>query len=50
MKEKVIKILVKGGFNSESVNKMIADHFEYAIHTYPEAKPSFIADVVSALS
>lgn len=50
MKAKVIKLLINGGFNEESVNKMMADHFEYAIRTYPNAKPSFIADVVSTLS
>ena len=50
MKAKVIKILLKGGFNEASVNQMISKHFDYAVNTYPEAKPSFIADVVSSLS
>lgn len=50
MKAKVTKILMKGGFNQASINKMIDEHFEYAVRNYPEAKPSFIADVVSTLS
>lgn len=50
MKAKVTKILLKGGFNEASVERMMVEHFDYAIRTYPEAKPSFIADVVSSLS
>lgn len=50
MKDKVIKMLVKGGFNQASVDHMIREHFDYAVKTYPEAKPKFISDVVSTLS
>lgn len=50
MKAKVIKILLKGGFNQASVDRMIAEHFNYAVSTYPDATSSFIADVVSSLS
>lgn len=49
MKDKVVKILLKGGFNQVSIEKMIHDHFDYAVKTYPEAKPRFIAEVVSTL-
>ena len=50
MKDKVVKLLIKWGNSEESVNRMIDTHFDYAVKTYPEAKPSFIADVVSTLS
>jgi hypothetical protein len=49
MKAKVINLLIKGGFNQESVAAMIEAHFDYAVNTYPEAKARFLADVVSAL-
>lgn len=49
MKDKVVKLLIKWGNSEAAVDRMIAEHFEYAIKTYPEAKPAFIADVVSAL-
>lgn len=50
MKEKVIKVLLKGGFNQASVEMMIAKNFDYAVSTYPDASPRFIADVVSTLN
>ena len=49
MKAKVINLLIKGGFNQESVSAMIEANFDYAVKTYPEAKARFLADVVSAL-
>lgn len=49
LKAKVINLLIKGGFNQSSVEVMIAEHFDYAVKTYPEAKARFLADVVSAL-
>lgn len=49
MFNKVSKILTNGGFSAESVEKMMAAHFDYAVRTYPEAKARFIADVVSSL-
>lgn len=50
MKAKVIKLLIKWGNSEASVDRMMDEHFEYAVNTYPEAKPSFIANVVSTLS
>ena len=50
MKEKVTKILLKGGFNQASVDMIIAKNFDYAVSTYPDASPRFIADVISTLS
>lgn len=49
MKDKVVKVLLKGGFNEETINKMIAQEFEYVIKTYPEAKPRKVADIISLL-
>lgn len=49
MKAKVIKNLLKVGFNEESVTSMVDAHFEYVTKTYPEAKPAKIADIVSTL-
>jgi len=49
MKNKVKNLLIKWGNSEETTNEMIETHFEYAVATYPEAKPSFIADVVSSL-
>lgn len=49
MKAKVIKLLIKWGNSEASVDRMMSEHFDYAIKTYPEAKPAFIADVVSTL-
>lgn len=50
MKEKVIKLLLGGGFNQESVDMMIAKNFDFAVSAYPDAGHRFIADVVSTLN
>lgn len=49
MKDKVINLLIKWGYNEKEVAKMIGLHFDYAVKTYPDSKPSFIADVVCTL-
>lgn len=49
MKAKVIKNLLKAGFNEESVNKMVESQFDYVTKTYPEAKPAKVADIISTL-
>lgn len=49
MKAKVIKNLLKAGYNEESVNKMVDAQFDYVVKTYPEAKPAKIADIISTL-
>ncbi len=49
MKAKVIKNLLKAGFNEKSLNAMVEAHFEYVVKTYPDAKPAKIADIVSTL-
>lgn len=49
MKTKVIKNLLKAGFSEESVNKMVAEQFDYVTSTYPEAKPAKVADIISTL-
>lgn len=49
MKEKVIKLLVKWGYNSDSAVKMVEENLDIALKMYPESKPSFIADVVCTL-
>jgi len=49
MQTKVIKNLLKAGFNEKSVNSMVEAHFEYVVKTYPEAKPAKVADIVSTL-
>ena len=49
MKDKVIKLLIKWGYNEQTVKSMIDANFEIAIKSYPESKPSFIADVVCTL-
>ena len=49
MKAKVIKNLLKAGFNEKSVNTMVEAHFDYVVKTYPEAKPAKVADIISTL-
>ena len=49
MKDKVIKLLVKWGYNEETVKSMVDANFDIAVKSYPDAKPSFIADVVCTL-
>lgn len=49
MKSKVIKILLKWGNNEKSVLDMIDENFDFAVTTYSDATPSFIANVVSTL-
>lgn len=49
MKAKVIKNLLKAGFNEESVNKMVDAQFDYVVATYPEAKTAKVADIISTL-
>lgn len=49
MKDKVIKLLIKLGHNEETVKSMIEANFDIAVKLYPDAKPSFIADVVCTL-
>lgn len=49
MKDKVIKLLIKWGYNEDTTKSMIDANFDIAIKAYPESKPSFIADVVCTL-
>lgn len=49
MFNKVFKLLVKGGHNEKSINKMMGDNFGIAVRSYPEAPARFIADVVMTL-
>ena len=49
MKNKVINILLKWGNNEESVLSMIDKNFDFAVSTYRDATPSFIANIVSTL-
>ena len=49
MKDKVIKLLIKWGYNEESVKSMVEANLAVAIKSYPDAKPSFIANVVCTL-
>ena len=49
MKDKVTKALLKGGFSEDTINKMLAQEFDYVVKTYPEAKPSKVADIISRL-
>jgi hypothetical protein len=49
MKDKVTKLLVKWGHNENDAERMVEAHLDYAVKTYPDSKPAFIAEVVSAL-
>lgn len=49
MENKVAKLLLKWGYSESKVNEMIKKNLEIAVKSYPEAKPSFIADVVCSL-
>lgn len=49
MKDKVIKLLIKWGYNEETVKLMVEANFDIAVKSYPDSKPSFIADVVCTL-
>lgn len=49
MKDKVIKLLIKWGYNEQAAKSMVEENLDIAIKSYPDAKPSFIADVVCTL-
>lgn len=49
MKDKVVKLLIKWGYNEETVKSMVEANLDIAVKSYPDAKPSFIADVVCTL-
>lgn len=49
MKDKVIKLLIKWGYNGDTAKSMVDANFDIAVKSYPDAKPSFIADVVCTL-
>lgn len=49
MKDKVIKLLIKWGYNEESIKLMVEANLSVAVKSYPDAKPSFIANVVCTL-
>jgi hypothetical protein len=49
MKRKVIKLLIKWGNNESSVNSMIDANYSYAVSTYPDTTPAFIANVIGTL-
>ncbi len=49
MKRKVIKLLIKWGNNESSVNSMIDANYSYAVSTYPDTTPAFIANVINTL-
>ena len=49
MKEKVLNLLVKWGNNNEEMAKLVEQKFDYVFETYPNARPSFLADVLSTL-
>ena len=47
LEKRVVARLIKGGFNPETVEKMMDEHFEYASSKYTGVAK--IADVVSTL-
>lgn len=49
MKDKVIKLFIKWGYNEQTAKSMVEANFDIAIKSYPDAKASFIADVVCTL-
>ena len=49
MKEKVIKLLIKRGWNPEQALKITEANFEVALRCYPGSKASFIADFVASV-
>lgn len=49
MKEKVRNLLIKWGNSEASADEMIEKNFFFAVNTYPESGPRFIADVISSL-
>jgi len=49
MKNKVINLLLKWGNSEKSVSDMMNANFDYAVNTYSDATPSFIANIVSTL-
>ena len=49
LKQKVEKVLVKGGFNGRLVKTMIDKHFDDAVGIYPSSNPAKIADIISTL-
>lgn len=49
MENKVLKILVKRGFNAEFADELINKNLADAQKMFPEAKASKLAEVVSCL-
>jgi hypothetical protein len=49
MKNKVIALLIKHGNNANDVNKMIKNNYDQALNSYPDAKASFLANVIICL-
>lgn len=49
MKNKVKNLLLKWGNSEKDVLDMMNANFDYAVNTYSDAKPAFIANVISTL-
>ena len=49
MKKRVLKLLVKWGWNEENASKMIEEHFDSAVRCIPDAKPSQLADFIGSV-
>lgn len=45
--EKVIKLLTKHGYGEESAKQLIEKNLKTAIQCYPEARPAYLANVVT---
>tara|TARA_R110001606_G_C15140160_1_gene624447 strand:+ start:113 stop:262 length:150 start_codon:yes stop_codon:yes gene_type:complete len=49
MKNKVIKLLTKWGYNEETVLEMVEENFDTAIRCYPDSKASQLADFIASV-
>lgn len=50
MKDKVIKLLIKWGYNESDVLKKVDENFDDAIRTFPDATPAKIAKAITIFS
>ena len=50
IKEKIIKYLIKGGFNEDTVIKMVDENIEFAISAFPYAKTAQLAEIISTVN
>tara|TARA_R110002126_G_scaffold18349_1_gene70366 strand:+ start:401 stop:550 length:150 start_codon:yes stop_codon:yes gene_type:complete len=49
MKARVTKLLIKWGWNEETVLEMVEENFDTAVRLYPDSKASHLADFIGSV-